>query len=55
MLIVAQRVSTVMDADRIIVLDEGEVAGIGTHQQLMETCDVYKEIVSSQLSEEEIA
>ncbi|WP_019242781.1 MULTISPECIES: ABC transporter ATP-binding protein [Bacillus] len=54
-LIVAQRVSTVMDADRIIVLDEGEVAGIGTHQQLMETCDVYKEIVSSQLSEEEIA
>ncbi|MGM9926571.1 MAG: ABC transporter ATP-binding protein [Bacillus sp. (in: firmicutes)] len=54
-LIVAQRVSTVMDADRIIVLDEGVVAGIGTHQELMDTCDVYKEIVSSQLSEEEIA
>lgn len=54
-LIVAQRVSTVMDADRIIVLDEGKVAGIGTHKQLMDTCDVYKEIVSSQLSEEEIA
>ena len=54
-LIVAQRVSTVMDADRIIVLDEGQVAGIGTHQELLETCVVYKEIVSSQLSEEEIA
>ncbi|WP_058300891.1 ABC transporter ATP-binding protein [Gorillibacterium timonense] len=54
-LIVAQRVSTVMDADRIIVLDEGEVAGIGTHKELMSTCEVYREIVSSQLSEEEIA
>lgn len=54
-IIVAQRVSTVMDADRIIVLDSGKVAGIGTHKQLMDTCDVYKEIVSSQLSEEEIA
>ena len=54
-LIVAQRVATVMDADRIIVLDNGKVAGIGTHKQLMDTCDVYKEIVSSQLSEEEIA
>ena len=54
-LIVAQRVSTVIDADRIIVLDDGKVAGIGTHKQLMDTCDVYKEIVSSQLSEEEIA
>ncbi|MEO3946023.1 ABC transporter ATP-binding protein [Gorillibacterium sp. CAU 1737] len=54
-LIVAQRVSTVMDADRIIVLDEGEIAGIGTHKELMSTCEVYREIVSSQLSEEEIA
>lgn len=54
-LIVAQRVSTVMDADRIIVLDEGKVAGIGTHKELMKTCEVYREIVSSQLSEEEIA
>lgn len=53
--IVAQRVSTVMDAERIIVLDEGEVAGIGTHQELMNTCEVYQEIVSSQLSEEESA
>ncbi|ANY68491.1 multidrug ABC transporter ATP-binding protein [Paenibacillus sp. BIHB 4019] len=54
-LLVAQRVSTVLDADRIIVLDEGELAGIGTHQELMESCDVYREIVYSQLSEEEIA
>ncbi len=54
-LIVSQRVSTVMDADQIIVLDEGHVAGIGTHQALMETCEVYREIVSSQLSMEEIA
>lgn len=53
--IVAQRVSSIMDADRIIVLDNGEMAGIGTHKELLETCAVYKEIVSSQLSEEEIA
>jgi len=55
MLIVAQRVSTIMDADRIVVLDEGRVAGIGTHKELMADCEVYREIVSSQLSEEEIA
>ncbi|PTM58724.1 ABC transporter ATP-binding protein [Desmospora activa] len=55
LLIVAQRVSTVIDADQIIVLDEGKIAGIGNHQDLMETCTVYREIVSSQLSEEEIA
>ncbi len=54
-IIVAQRVSTVMDADRIIVLDEGRIAGIGNHRELMNTCEVYREIVSSQLSEEEIA
>lgn len=54
-LIVAQRVSTVMDADRIIVLDQGRIAGIGTHKELMENSEVYREIVSSQLSEEEIA
>jgi ATP-binding cassette, subfamily B, multidrug efflux pump len=53
--IVAQRVSTVMDADRIIVLDEGKIAGISTHRELMNTCEVYHEIVSSQLSAEEIA
>ncbi|MNW42113.1 putative ABC transporter ATP-binding protein [compost metagenome] len=54
-ILVAQRVSTVLDADRIIVMNESEVAGIGTHRELMETCDVYREIVLSQLSEEEIA
>lgn len=54
-LIVAQRVSTVMDADRIIVLDEGKVMGIGTHEELLENCKTYQEIVRSQLSEEEIA
>ncbi|MBT2291253.1 ABC transporter ATP-binding protein [Paenibacillus albidus] len=53
--IVAQRVSTVMDADRIIVLEEGRIAGIGTHHELLESSEVYREIVSSQLSEEEIA
>ena len=54
-LIVSQRVGTVMDADRIIVLDEGRIDGIGNHQELMETCVVYREIVSSQLSLEETA
>jgi ATP-binding cassette subfamily B protein len=54
-LIVAQRVGTVMNADRIIVLDEGRIAGIGTHRELLENCQVYQEIISSQLSLEEIA
>ena len=54
-LIVAQRVSTVMDADQIIVLDEGRIAGIGTHRALMRSSEVYREIVTSQLSMEEIA
>jgi ATP-binding cassette subfamily B protein len=54
-LIVAQRVSTVMDADQIVVLDEGRMAGIGTHRELMKTCSVYSGIVSSQLSAAEIA
>jgi ATP-binding cassette, subfamily B, multidrug efflux pump len=54
-LIVSQRVSTIMDADQIIVLDEGRVAGIGTHRELMRSNEVYREIVSSQLSLEEIA
>lgn len=54
-IIVAQRVSTVMDADRIIVLDEGRIEGIGNHKELLYTCEVYREIVSSQLSEEELA
>ena len=54
-IMVAQRVSTVMDADRIIVLDDGQVVGIGNHQELKRDCEVYREILSSQLSEEEIA
>lgn len=54
-LIVAQRVTTVLNADRIIVLDEGQVVGMGTHKELMESCQVYKEIVLSQLSAEEVA
>ncbi len=54
-IIIAQRVATVLDADRIIVLDEGSTAGIGTHKELMKTCDVYREIVYSQLSQEELA
>ncbi len=54
-LIVAQRVSTIMDADQIIVLDNGEIVGIGKHKDLLETSSVYREIVMSQLSEEEIA
>jgi ATP-binding cassette subfamily B protein len=54
-LIIAQRVSTVMYADRIIVLDEGRIAGMGNHKELLSSCEVYREIVSSQLSEEEIA
>ncbi|MEY2195578.1 ABC transporter ATP-binding protein [Neobacillus sp. BF23-41] len=54
-LIVAQRVSTIIDADQIIVLDNGELTGIGTHKDLMESSAVYREIVMSQLSEEEIA
>jgi len=53
-LIVAQRVNTVMDADQIIVLEEGRIAGIGTHRELMRSNEVYREIVSSQLSLEEI-
>ncbi len=54
-IIVAQRVSTVMDANRIIVLDEGRIAGIGSHKELMDSSEIYREIVLSQLAEEEIA
>jgi ATP-binding cassette subfamily B protein len=54
-IIVAQRVSTVMDADRILVLDDGKLVGVGTHRELLKNCPVYQEIVSSQLSPEEIA
>lgn len=54
-IIVAQRISTILHADQIIVLEEGEVAGIGTHQELMECCETYQEIARSQLSEQELA
>ncbi|MGI6070524.1 MAG: ABC transporter ATP-binding protein [Blautia sp.] len=54
-LIVAQRISTILHADRIIVLDEGKIAGQGTHKELMKNCEVYREIAMSQLSEEELA
>ena len=54
-LIVAQRISSIMDASKIIVLNEGEVVGIGTHKELLKTCEIYHEIASSQLTEEELA
>lgn len=53
-LIVAQRISTVLNADQIIVLDEGKIVGIGTHKDLMKNCEVYKEIALSQVTEEEL-
>ncbi len=54
-LIVAQRIGTIMSADKIVVLDEGRIAGIGTHRELLGSCDVYRQIALSQLSEEELA
>ena len=54
-LIVAQRVGTIRDADKILVLDEGRIVGMGTHEQLLRDCEVYKEIARTQLSEEELA
>lgn len=54
-IIVAQRIATIMHADKIVVLDEGRVAGMGTHDQLMRSCDMYREIAYSQLSEKELA
>ena len=53
-LIVAQRIGTIMNADRIIVLDDGKVVGQGTHQELLDTCDVYRQIAESQLSQSEL-
>lgn len=53
-LIVAQRISSIMNADKIIVLEQGEIVGMGTHNKLLKNCEVYKEIASSQLGEEEI-
>jgi ATP-binding cassette subfamily B protein len=54
-LIVAQRINTIMNAEKIVVLDEGKIVGIGTHKELLEKCSVYKQIALSQLSEEELA
>lgn len=53
-LIVAQRISTILHADRILVLDDGKVAGMGTHKELLKSCEVYRQIARSQLSEEEL-
>jgi ATP-binding cassette subfamily B protein len=54
-IIVAQRISTILNADQIIVLDDGHMAGIGTHKELLKNCEVYRQIAMSQLSEEELA
>jgi ATP-binding cassette subfamily B protein len=54
-LIVAQRIGTIRDADRIIVLNEGKIVGMGRHEELMENCEVYRQIALSQLSKEELA
>ena len=54
MIIVAQRISTILNADQIIVLDEGKIVGIGTHKELMNSCEEYQEIASSQLSKAEL-
>ena len=54
-IIVAQRISTILHAEQIIVLDDGKIAGIGTHKELMKNCEVYRQIAMSQLSEEELA
>ena len=53
-LIVAQRIGTIMNADKIIVLDNGESVGVGTHKELLKSCEVYKQIALSQLSKEEL-
>ena len=50
----AQRISTILHAEQIIVLDEGRIVGIGTHDELMKNCEVYKQIALSQLSKEEL-
>ncbi len=55
MLIVAQRISTIMNAEQIVVLDDGKIVGLGTHKELLKSCDVYKDIATSQLPEEELA
>lgn len=55
LLIVAQRISTIVDADKIIVLDEGKMVGVGVHRELLENCEVYRQIAESQLSKEELS
>ena len=54
-IIVAQRIGTIRDADRIVVLEDGRVVGQGTHEELMRDCETYQQIALSQLSEEELA
>lgn len=53
-IIVAQRIGTIKDADKILVLDEGKIVGAGTHEELLNKCKIYKEIALSQLSKEEL-
>ena len=53
-IIVAQRISTILNAEQILVLDDGKIVGRGTHKELMETCEVYAQIAMSQLSKEEL-
>ena len=55
LIVIAQRISTILNADQIVVLDQGKIVGIGNHSELMESCETYKEIVLSQLSPEEAA
>ena len=54
-LIVAQRIGTIRDADKIIVLDDGKIVGMGTHHELLQSCQIYQEIAYTQLSKEELA
>ena len=54
LLIVAQRISTILHADQILVLEEGKIVGKGTHEELMASCEVYRQIANSQLSAEEL-
>lgn len=54
-LTIAQRINTIKDAEKIIVLDDGKIVGMGTHKELLKSCDIYKQIALSQLSEEELA
>ena len=55
LIIVAQRINTIMNADKIVVIDEGRVVGVGKYRELLNNCSVYKQIAYTQLSEEELA